>query len=186
MNDSVLVWGGVAVLVLIAVILYCLWRLLTRRPAAPGTGGVTVDAPGDAERIGRIATAEGDPELAGVDLAGARARARAAAAQRAGQHQLAGATADEDAVVPGLEYDVTAHSLAAPGPASREATSPRATADAAGAIGVAASEPGPPGVAAAAGNEYSADWLTSPAGFSDHVHGDQLHGDHIHSDEPRT
>lgn len=33
MNDSVLVWGGVAVLILVAVIVYCLWRLLTRGPA---------------------------------------------------------------------------------------------------------------------------------------------------------
>lgn len=36
MNDSVLVWGGVAVLIQVAVIVYCLWRLLTRGPARPG------------------------------------------------------------------------------------------------------------------------------------------------------
>lgn len=36
MNDSVLVWGGVAVLILVAVIVHCLWRLLTAAPPAPG------------------------------------------------------------------------------------------------------------------------------------------------------
>lgn len=93
MNDSVLVWGGVAVLVLIAVILYCLWRLLTRRPAAPGVGGVTVATSADPVRVGHRQSGQADPELAGIDLDDARARARAAALQRADQRQMAASTA---------------------------------------------------------------------------------------------
>lgn len=101
MNDSVLVWGGVAVLVLIAVILYCLWRLLNRRPAAPGTGGVTVDTPAETVRFGLVQPTGADEELAGVDLEGARARARAAAVRRAAHREDASASAfAEDAAAP--------------------------------------------------------------------------------------
>lgn len=83
MDESVLVWGGVAVLVLIAVILYCLWRLLTRASGAPGPGGVTVDAAGRSNPTGVPATADADPELAGCDIEAARGRAQAAARQAA-------------------------------------------------------------------------------------------------------
>ena len=104
MNESVLVWGGVAVLVLIVVILYCLWRLLTRESGGQGPGGVTVHTDGRSDRVGTAGTADADPELAGIDLEAARTRARAAARQTADTPQpataaLVDAHAGDDIVV---------------------------------------------------------------------------------------
>lgn len=97
MNDSLLVWTAVAVVVLAAVILYCLWRLLLRRPARPALGRVD--------------------EFAGPDLEAARGRARAASVQRARQRDASairaaapaanvGAVESVDARPSGIDADV--------------------------------------------------------------------------------
>lgn len=78
-----MVWGGVAALALLLVIVYCLWRILTRRPRTPGTGGVTTDRRGYADRDAD-GSAHSTPAPVGAEVEAARGRARAAAVQRAG------------------------------------------------------------------------------------------------------
>lgn len=93
MNDSLVVWTIVTGLIVIAVILYCLWRLLTRT-SSRGGGGITPPAGAPETRPARRSEgAATDGELEGLDLTDARGRARAAAAHRAEQREAATAAA---------------------------------------------------------------------------------------------
>lgn len=93
MNDSLIVWTAVAVLVLVAVILYCLWRLLARRPARPVPGGAPDAEVAESVRVGHSPSEATVNELGGPELEAARGRARAAAVQRAEQREAAAADA---------------------------------------------------------------------------------------------
>lgn len=108
MNDSLLVWSAVLALIVVAVLLYCLWRLLARRPARPVTGGATVDEPGESVGISAGGEVDAAGELEGVDLLAARGRARAAAVQRAEQREIAAARADPSPATAGPAAPATA------------------------------------------------------------------------------
>lgn len=108
MNDSLIVWTAVAVLVLVAVILYCLLRLLTRRPARPAPGGVTDREGDESVRVGQVSPEAVDDELAGPDLEQARGRARAATVQRAEQREAVAARAAAPAANVGAVESVDA------------------------------------------------------------------------------
>lgn len=93
MNDSLIFWTAVAVLVLVAVILYCLWRLLTRRPSQPVPGGATDPEISESVRVGHIPSVTTVDEIGGPEFKAARGRARAAAVQRAEQRESVAADA---------------------------------------------------------------------------------------------
>lgn len=102
MNDSLIVWTAVAVLALVAVILYCLWRLLARRSARPVPGRASDAEVAESVRVGHSPSEATVNELGGPELEAARGRARSAAVQRAEQREAAAVNAAAPASASGL------------------------------------------------------------------------------------